>query len=122
MFGEVVSSVKETHVKRVEKTRNAGDRSSSSESSVFHKDSAIIGDPGARCADRHSVMLGARMLQCMSNKLGRDRRLRDWEVLHTPALASAYHLQEVRFINPNMALNQEREMSTFRTRPSTDWR
>ena len=52
----------------------------------------------ARYADRHPGMLGARMLPRMSDKLGRDGRHRDWEVLDTPAMASAYHLQGARFI------------------------
>ena len=59
------------------KARKPGDRSSASESSVFHQCSATSGDTRnerARYADRHPGMLVARMLQRMSDKLGRDGR------------------------------------------------
>ena len=58
-------------------------------------------------------MLGARMLLRMRDKLGRDGRHRDWEVLDTPAVASACRLHGVRFIYPNVLLRHEREMSTL---------
>ena len=67
----------------------------------------------ARNADRHPGMLGTRMLQRMSDKLSRDGSHTDWEVLDTPPVASAYHLQEVRFIHPNTALRHGRVMSTL---------
>ena len=116
LFGKVISSEKETYIKQVTKTRKAGDRSSSSESSVFRNASGTMGDSEnerARNADRHPGMLGARMLQRMSDKLGRDGSHTDWEVRDTPPVASAYHLQEVRFIHPNTALRHGRVMSTF---------
>ena len=116
LYGVVFEKDPSPVVKR-RTAHHGASRSRSHSSSVFRGTAAQGHDPAvsrlAVWADNHPGVLSARVLQKMSDQLGRDGKKRDWLPEECPPVATAYVHQVLRPQFPSMGARNNRELDTL---------